>query len=121
MSFTNWANGAPTDNECVTMQVGLGAVQNGKWLDINCYSNTELYGICEKRIPETTTTTTTTTTMSTTTGETFLSGFIISGGTGSFESAEPKQSVELIEMNSGRNCSLPDLPANRWQHTQVFN
>ena len=48
-----------------------------------------------------------------------LEGFLVSGGHGSFDDPEPKTSVELIDVASGRGCLLPDLPLRRWEHTQV--
>lgn len=50
-SFTNWANTAPSDKKCVTMEVGVGAIQNGKWTDVECTTGATFFGICERRDP----------------------------------------------------------------------
>ena len=49
-TFTNWANGYPTDQKCVSMTVGIGASQNGRWTDGHCTTETTLFAICEKKI-----------------------------------------------------------------------
>jgi len=48
--FENWANNAPTDKKCVTMTVGSGAAQNGKWQDEDCTQDNTLLAICERKI-----------------------------------------------------------------------
>jgi len=48
-NFTNWVNNAPTDKKCVTMTVGAGAAQNGKWQDEDCTQDNTLLAICERK------------------------------------------------------------------------
>ena len=53
-----WADGHPTDEPCVSMEIGSGVDHQGHWIDGACQES-NIYAICEKMgsaPPDTTTT-----------------------------------------------------------------
>ena len=47
----------------------------------------------------------------------FRIGLIIAGSWTANSSSDVPKSVEVFVPSTGQHCSLPDLPAGRWQHT----
>ena len=46
--YTVWASGHPSNQPCVSMEIGNGADRNGAWMDGGCQGE-DVFAICERR------------------------------------------------------------------------
>jgi len=101
-------NVADTGTECCSLTDCPG---NGFCLDYLCIYEETTTAI-STTFTTTTTSTTTTSTMTSTTATNSTTAIIITGG------FQASTKVEILRENGGYWCSLPDLPDERYSHTQ---
>ena len=46
--YSVWASSHPSNEPCVSMEIGIGADRNGAWIDGDCREE-DLFAICERK------------------------------------------------------------------------